>query len=241
MSLQRNIFTFAGTPSSDFGLYISGTGTFNAPERDVTVLEIPGRSGNLIYDNGRYRNIDIIYPAFITREFTSMAEALRGFLLSHSGDYYRLTDTYHADEYRMARYSGGVSFDIKGIIRSGETAIQFDCKPQRFLTSGETAVSYTSSGGSITNPTSFEARPLMRVYGTGTVSIGNSSFTIAAALGSYTDIDCDLMEAYFGTASNNNNVVFQGNKFPVLHPGTNGITWSGSITRIDITPRWWRL
>lgn len=241
MILFKNYITLDGTPTSDFGLYISGTGTYNAPERDVTVLEIPGRNGNLVYDNGCYRNIDIEYPAFIIKDFDENAAGLRQWLLGHSGNYFRMSDTYHPDEFRMARASGSIEFEIRDLHRSGETTLVFDCKPQRFLTSGETVVSIAASGTVISNPTQFDARPLIRVYGTGTVSVGNSIFTIAAALGAYTDIDSELMEAYYLTASNNQNVIFQNNDFPVLHPGENVITWSGSITRIDITPRWWQL
>lgn len=235
-----NYITFDGTPSSDFGIFISGTGTYDAPERDVTVLEIPGRSGNLVYDNGRYRNIDVIYPAFLTKDFKNKSGELRSFLLTHSGNYYRLTDTYHADEFRMARYSGGVSFDIKGLFRSGETSLLFDCKPQRFLASGDNEVT-VSNGGSISNPTGFDAKPLIRVYGTGTISVGEYALTITEMPGSYTDIDCDIMEAYCEFASCNEYISLQGNEFPVLHPGANGISWTGSISQVKITPRWWQI
>ena len=51
-----NYFTFDGKTSTDFGMYISGSGTYNAPERDVTTYNIPGRNGDLIVDNGRFLN-----------------------------------------------------------------------------------------------------------------------------------------------------------------------------------------
>ena len=37
-----------GKSLSDFGVYVSGDGTFNAPERDYAVTEVPGRSGTSI-------------------------------------------------------------------------------------------------------------------------------------------------------------------------------------------------
>ena len=52
-------FTFAGRSSKDFGIYLSGSGVFNAPERDVETISIPGRSGDLILDNGRFKNISV--------------------------------------------------------------------------------------------------------------------------------------------------------------------------------------
>ena len=61
---MRNWFIYDGKNSKDYGVYISGMQTYNAPERDVTSLEIPGRNGELTIDNGRYKNINITYPAF---------------------------------------------------------------------------------------------------------------------------------------------------------------------------------
>ena len=43
-----NYLIFDGRSSRDYGLYISGSGAFNAPERDVERVEIAGRSGDLI-------------------------------------------------------------------------------------------------------------------------------------------------------------------------------------------------
>ena len=54
---MMNAFQFNGRSSSEFGVYISGGGTYNAPERDVEFMAMPGRSGDLLIDNGRFKNI----------------------------------------------------------------------------------------------------------------------------------------------------------------------------------------
>ena len=41
-------FVYGDGCSRDYGLYISGGETFNAPERDVELVEIPGKNGNLV-------------------------------------------------------------------------------------------------------------------------------------------------------------------------------------------------
>ena len=89
----------------------------------------------------------------------------------------------------------------------------------------------------IENPTLFDAKPLLRVYGTGTVGIGDYSFTISAADG-YTDIDCDMMDCFKGAVNKNAYVSFTNYKFPVLVPGENVVTMDG-VTEIEITPRWY--
>jgi phage-related protein len=54
----------------------------------------------------------------------------------------------------------------------------------------------------------------------------------------YTDIDCEIMDAFKGSVNCNSNIQTTDNKFPVLRSGDNNITKTG-ITRLEITPRWW--
>ena len=48
-------------------------------------------------------------------------------------------------------------------------------------------------------------------------------------------IDSALQEAYKGTTLMNDHM---SGDFPVLKPGQNAISWSGTVTRIIISPRW---
>lgn len=90
----------------------------------------------------------------------------------------------------------------------------------------------------IENPTLFDAKPLLRVYGAGTVGIGDYTFTISEA-DEYTDIDCEMMDCFKGAANKNPYVTFSNYEFPVLVPGVNKITMGAGITKIEITPRWY--
>lgn len=231
-----NYIRFDGVNSNTLGLYISGEGTFNAPERDTESIAIPGRNGTLQIDNGRYNNVTVKYPAFIIGDFANRSIAVRSWLSGSIG-YKRLEDTYHPDEYRIAHFKGPLDFDMKFLNRSGECTVEFDCKPQRYLKSGETAIAYTADG-SIYNPTGFAAKPLIRAYGTaaGTVTIGNTIMQINS-IDEWVDIDCDLMDVFKGTTNCNGNIYAP--TFPELAPGRNGVAFSGGITKIEIKPRWW--
>lgn len=236
---MRNWFTFNGKSSKDFGVYISGLNTFGAPERDVDTISISGRNGDLTLDNGRYKNIDISYPAFIFDRFDNNIEGLRNFLLSQKG-YQRLEDTYHPDEYRMARYKGGFSAKVIDELYAGEFDLTFDCYPQRYLKSGEQVITITTDS-SIYNEYMQIAKPLIRAYGTGTFTIGDIGVQITTA-DDYTDIDCELQEAYKDdlTTNCNANIVLLNGDFPSLTSGDNEITLDG-ITQLEIKPRWWIL
>lgn len=232
-----NYLTFAGRSTNEFGIWISGEGTYGAPERNVQTQEVAGRNGNLLFDMGNFRNITIKYPAAIKTDMPSRIRDFLNFAGSQVG-YQRLEDTYHPYEYRMARFQSKLSIDSAGYMnRSGQFTLEFDCKPQRFLKSGEDPIDFTAAG-ILYNRTEFEAKPLLRVFGSGAGSVGIGSQTITiSAINEYVDIDCEIMDAYKGAVNCNGNVSFTDDI--VLKPGNNNIAKSGNITRVRITPRWW--
>lgn len=239
MAVFRSL-TFDGINSLTYGIYITGEAVYNAPERAVEMVTIPGRNGTLAIDSGRFENIEVTYRcgcfADDQADFAEKVAAFRNALASRFA-YVRLTDEYHTDEYRLALYKSGLEVDAVNYHMAGEFEITFECKPQRFLTSGETTTTRTASG-SITNPTLFDARPLLVVTGTGNLTVNGVQIAISA---SPTTIDCEAMEAYNGTTSRNGSIVLTPNEFPVLSPGSNTITLGSGITRVVITPRWWRI
>ena len=233
-------FTFAGRNSQDFKVYISGQGTYNAPARVYTSYEVPGRNGDLLVDEKRYENIELTYPAFIYQDMRNNIDGLRNFLLSQKG-YQRLEDTYHPDEYRMAYYEDGlddVEIDPRHEFASFD--LTFKCKPQRFLKSGERVITLTAAG-SVYNPTPHPSKPLIRVYGKGQLGIGSQTITIGSNAGTYTDIDCEMMDCYQGTYNRNGTVTFTDYNFPVLNAGTTNFSLGSGITKVEITPKWWRI
>lgn len=235
---MRNWLTLDGKSSKDFGVYISGLNTFGAAERDQTKVEVVGRNGDLTIDNGRYRNVSVVYPAFIYDGFKENVAAFRNFLLSKKS-YTRLEDTYHPDEYRLAKFSGSFNAEVVANLVAGEFDLTFDCYPQRFLKKGELESEFTSSGA-ILNDTDQTALPLVRVYGDGSVTINGTTITISGS-DSYTDIDCDLQEAYKDTlnVSKNNTITLNDGKFFDLESGENVISFTAS--KVVIKPRWWIL
>ena len=175
-----NTFTFGGVTSSDFGIYVSGEGLFNAPKRSAEVVSIPGRNGAFIVDSGSFENIEVTYRVFNHEkdlaDFRTKLADLRSALASQVG-YQRLTDTFHPNEYRMGAFLDGVEVNPIKYNTASEFEIKFNCKPQRFLTSGETAISVTS-GDTITNPTLFESHPMLEVSGSGEINIGNKKVVV---------------------------------------------------------------
>lgn len=234
---------FNGQCSKHFGLMITGAGTYNAPQRDVESVSVAGRSGDLIRDNGRFLNIPVDYPAIVFPDFAKNADAIRGWLLSSAG-YSRLEDDYNPDYFRMAQFKGPVNFDVTALSRAGETTLTFDCKPQRFLKTGEIPITMDAAGV-LRNPTLFPALPLITVYGAGAAVLKVNGISVEIkSMEDHIFLDSDTQDAYRignGGALENKNGTIKAPEFPVLAAGENAISWTGSITKIEITPRWWTL
>ena len=164
--------SFDGVESRNFGVYITGEAVYNAPTRDVEMVSIPGRSGAFALDKGRFENIEVTYPAGIfadnETDFAKAVSDFRNYLCSRKG-YCRLVDEYNPEEYRMAIYKSGLEV-TPAQLKAGEFNIVFDCKPQRYLMSGEAAVE-VSDGDTLMNPTLFESSPLLEVEGYGTIGL----------------------------------------------------------------------
>lgn len=175
-----NSITFGNVNSADYGIYISGEGVFDAPKRAVEMVNIPGRNGALAIDQGYYENIVVTYPAHnYEPEMSDFKERLSDFrnaLASQIG-YQRLSDTFHPNEYRMAVFDEGLDINPIKYNTASQFDIKFDCKPQRFLTSGETETT-VASGGTLTNPTQYESSPLLKVEGYGNISFNNHNINI---------------------------------------------------------------
>ena len=129
-------FVYGGASSRDYGILIdSVSGIWDTPERDSEQIEIPGRNGDLTVDNGRWKNVPGTYTCGIGVDFKANFERFRAVVTAHRG-YARLEDSWHPDEYRMAKLTGNIALEL---IRNGAAAtfdVNFSVMPQRFLNSG---------------------------------------------------------------------------------------------------------
>lgn len=245
-----NSFTFDGIDSLENGIYITGEAVYNAPERMVEMITVPGKNGAIAIDQGRFENIDVKYPAgafaFSQEDFAAKITKIRNVLASRYS-YKRIEDTYNPDEYRLGLYKSGLEVDAAAYSSAGKFDIIFDCKPQRWLKSGEVPETFTATG-TIENPTDFTAKPLLVVTGYGQLTIGQQTFTIVGGAGGLSQtlyIDCESQEAWEQVGeykrSRNDHIQNAGDRFPELVNGENDIILGSNITQVTITPRWWRI
>lgn len=235
------VITYNGVASSTYGIVVEHPPGYTYPKRDYEVVHVPGRNGDILFDNGSYQNVNRSYEIAIgslAREFAAMANDISKWLHSSSG-YARLEDTYEPDYYRMAYYEE--EQDITNILfHAGRATIQFVCKPQRFLKSGETAIIVDESMA-IVNPSDQISLPFIKVHGSGSgeFTLNDSTVTLSSIQDGMI-IDSELKDSYLG-ATNYNNRVTLSNDYPSLIPGSNTVSISGGVTRLEVTPRWWTL
>lgn len=231
---------FGGVSTRDYGALLTDSSYEGGPERDCTSVEVAGRNGDIVIDNGRYKNVEVTARLFFWDR--GQMEAYRGRLLSMPG-YRRLEFSHCPDEYRVARVKGSFGIELKGMGgKHGEATVTFDCKPQRFLKGGDRAVELTaSSTRALHNPYGTVALPLIRVWGAGTLGVGSCTLSIAAHGKPYLDIDSAVQDCLYEAANLNASVTLSSGSFPTLPPGDIGVSLGSGITKVIIYPRWWRL
>lgn len=238
--MVKSYFYYNGARSIDKGLTVEQCPSFVTGQRSVEKITVPGRSGELVIDTGAYGNYTQPYEIWFKdkrRGTTRAARDIAQWLLSGTG-YLRLEDTYDPEVFRLAMFTGPLDVE-NWMLMAGRATLEFDCQPQRWLKDGQNPIS-VESGQRLLNAWQ-PALPLIQVTGTGegSLTVGGSTFTISDMPGGIT-LDSETQDAFFGTQNLNNNVQVNGG-YPVLQAGETAVSFSGGITAVKITPRWWSL
>ena len=234
---MRTEMIFDGVRSGSYEVYVADYTRFAAPKRLVEDIIIPGMNGTLTIDKGSYEDRILTVRCYAADNGPESVRELREILYADAG-YRRLSFTDNTEEFFLAKYRE--AFDVGDNSRDkAEFEVVFTCRPQRFLTAGEEPQTVTEDGLLLTNPSAQEAKPLIRVYGTGGVLSVGDRMLYLDTIDEYVDLDCELQEAYKGSNNCNGNVRIAA--WPILKNGQTGITFGGNITEAEVTPRWWRV
>lgn len=231
-------FIFSDRSSLDFDLVITGKNTYKSAGRDLTFTSVPGRNGDLITDNGRYKNVEITYKTAILnrsdKDFADLAHEITAWLSAQSG-YFKLYDTYDKKYYRMAAYDSDV--DIEQELEAlGKMTISFNCKPFKYSFEGDTSITLDGAG-ELYNAEVYSSKPYIKIYGSGNISLNiNDKAYNFTGVEEYIEIDSEIMNAFKGIVPQNNKMT--GLDFPKLLPGKNLISWTGNVQKIEVKPRW---
>lgn len=240
MGLKSDVIVWDGRSSADLNLIIASIPAYPMPERKMQVISVPGRNGDIVISQNAYNNVSLKYDLAIVGLKKTLPQEVRAVMewLMHPSGYARLEDSYDPDVYRLAYYKKSGNIENR-FLTLGRATVQFECKPQRFLKTGEWPIS-AQNGMKLGNPSICTAKPLIAVKGTGaaTLTVGGNTVSISD-IGTEIDLDCESQSAYYGS-TNKNNVISLSGSFPELKEGETTISWTGSgVTEVLITPRWW--
>lgn len=254
MPILKPYFTFGDRSSLDLALGIENKDIYSGAADEVDTLTLPGRDGYYLDSKNRAENTEIIYETFLKAEtpdeLLTRTTELKRWLLSSPGQYRRLEDTYDPDHYRMAAVLGGLNITPAGK-RFTRQDITFSCDPYRYRKSGEQPITFESTL-TLQNDTGFTALPQLLITVKKSsgglcfvtvridyeLSLGLSPYaqTLEPEKSGTLSIDSTEQEA---TLSAGNLYYLCPAAFPVLHPGVNTITVSGSgITSCRLIPNW---
>ncbi len=239
------LFWLDGACCTDFGLALQGPVTFAGAQPRVGTVQVPGRNGELCFFDGSYANLEGRARCFAldAQDVSQKLDAITGWILRNPG-YRRLMVSQERETYRLARVAIGPANEIR-MRRLAPFEIAFDCKPQKYLLSGEREISLAGPS-TLHNPYAFAALPRITVYGSGpgNLQVGDTTVQIRA-LNGWVTLDSELQNAYKipapgQPAQNKNSAVFAP-EFPALAPGGSAVSWTGGIERVEVAPRWWTL
>lgn len=239
--------TYGEWNSSNYGIVVGAAPSYDKPRRKIQRFDVPGRNGAVLYQQDAWEDTTRSYKIWIDEAVEESGGGFSGTLtdriyaavekLYATKGYTYLTDTFEPDIKRLAYYSGGNDVSNE-LMAYGESTLTFTCRPERFYKDYLTTHSF--SVGTMTNPTQYTAKPLIHIKGSGTVTLTMGGNTISIDLSNHTDImlDCETMDAYWGTT--NLNSIVSGD-FPVLKPGSNSVSKTGSTSKLEIAERYFTL
>ena len=226
------IFLFDEHTSDEFGIYTAEKDIHSAPARDQSIISVPGRSGDVVIDNGRYENVNVSYTCYC-KDLVNDMYKIKAWLCRPG--YCALQDQYDPLLIRYACFFSNLKVD-ELINNVGKFTVNFNCKPFLYSNAGTLPQTKTSSF-TIVNPEKFASLPLLKIYGSssGTLHINSRSYAFTS-IPTNLDVDSELMCCYKGNVLYNDRINFT--EFPYLEPGNNSISWTGGITKVTVTPRW---
>ncbi len=234
-------FKFCGTSCKEYGITVLEFPPIVTPEERTTTHSVPGRSGDLEMREESYAPIDLPLICYIAN-WNASTMAIRTWLSGRG----KLILGNMPDRYYYARMTDTVEFEqIMRGRKQRRFEIPFHCQPFRYHVEadGDTGddESSTTTPFTITNPGTHKSAPRFIIEGTGDVvlTIGTQIVEIEGLEGGII-IDSEMGDCLnlTETAYLNGHVTIMDDDFPTLQPGANIISWTGTVTKITITPRW---
>ena len=246
-------FEFDGKKLSDIGAILMENPHYTLSVKELDFTALPGKSGDIITDKNRFKNSSISYKVSSMPLFCSYTEQEFVYVLSEwlltSYDYKILRDTYNPGYFRKAICTdiANPTVEASGVVW---TTVTFNCDPFRYSYLGLQSVTFNSNSNfrienvTFRNPEKWESEPIIEIIpsSSATMSLKINDVSVAVYDTDKTIIIDVPNRNVYDTNGEPCNDLIEAPELPVLLPGNNEITASGTGNyAVKIIPNWRRL
>lgn len=230
--MNPHFFVFNGIDSRAMGVHVVKYPPIMRAAERVKYVALPGRAGDLTQKEG-----EAVFDAYNRGIEISNA---KGFSLDRVRKWLRGRGTMIVGNEPQYMYQVDLGaqcqFDriIKGVW--GGT-LMMHCQPFKQAVPAAAPITLTTSGSTVYNPGDVPAAPLVTITGSGavTLTLGGKTLSITGAASGW-QVDYDLKWVLDPLGAPQWNAA--SGDFGRLPPGSSAVSWTGSVTKIEILPRW---
>lgn len=251
-------FEYNGKSLRSLGFCIANLPFYSIANRKFDIVDIYGKDGGIISDNGYYENIEVSYnvnslPWLVINDSTSeLVRLFAEWLTFFDGNFKIFRDTYNDGYFTKAICKGIDSIEFIAD-KCVTTTINFIRHPFWYSDEGQKEIEYIlpkaqSAEIKIFNPENYSAKPYIKLHYMQDVvlTVNDSEMNVKAVFVDYEndiELDSELQSATCGLSDMNSYI--SCTKFPTLLPGWNTIKLTSdkanAFESIKIIPRWRRL
>lgn len=223
--------TFKGTTASSKSVTVLKYPEIVKPTLRVETVKVPGRDGELTLSGmpsyeAMVLECECMVPS--VDKISAAAAWLTGrgdLVLGNDPDY--AYDAQVIDEIRFEKI-------LRGHAHRRFT-VPFLCQPLKKKATTEPNIELTAPGA-VVNIGHVPSRPLIKIEGSGNVVLAVGAYSLSITdINTSILIDSDLGMATNGTVNESYKV---SGEWPLLVVGNNAVGWTGTVSKVTITPRW---
>ncbi len=223
--------TFKGTTASSKSVTVLKYPEIVKPTLRVETVKVPGRDGELTLSGTPSYEAMVLECECMVPSVDKISEAAawltgRGDLvLGNDPDY--AYDAQVIDEIRFEKILRGHAHR--------KFTVPFLCQPLKKKATTEPNIELTAPG-TVVNIGHVPSRPLIKIEGSGNVVLAVGAYSLSITdISTSILIDSDLGMATAGTVNESYKV---SGAWPLLVVGNNAVSWTGTVSKVTITPRW---
>jgi len=241
--MKPGVFIFDGVSSEDLHTYIQDRPLIHYPRRKVEWKSGYGTDGEIPFDEEAYENTPM--ELLLVVNGPSLVKSRQDLMnvIDTRGTYSEVEFYFDPGKiYRVMLGDEEIQFENKYFYGNAQAAkLMLTVKPYKYLIDSKEH-STTSKEAIITNPTNYTSQPIIRLEGSGdvTIKVNGVEFKIRDMPNKLT-INSERYISYTEGATGpiqNMNSKIVSREYPLLKPGVNNISVTGSVTKWSIDPRW---